>query len=801
MKKQIRLTLLFVLTVTLLLGVLAAIPFSAFADEDPQDTYTLTVKAVDEAGNLVQKYGEIKVTNGGTSDLSENMYIGSMGTNITLTVKPNEHYTFVGWMDNLESDYMLAVTEEVTLTIGAQDKTYYAVFEPTKYKIYYVGATGTLDEIPAAVQAKYETDPELHPGYLKPKSTIEHKYGTATVLPEAVYTKPLAETQTHTFLKWKAYNPVGLDITLEENTIPATIDTDIYLIPEWEPLQFTVTRIDRIGTPENYEETELGRYEELRNYGASVSGKSFGEVVEYTGYRFNEFNANLYTEAIVGLSGAVIYRYYTPCDYLVTFDVNAPVADAVTVRGIEELVATYKKAIPAMITVPKCTGYQFMGYYYVTEENEEIREIRYYDASGRLDEQITAWEIPNAVTLVAKWEIQKHSVVIQVLDQNGKDCSDAVKILINGTESFEPMDYGTQGYVRITVLSGQKRKITKWNGEVIPHTDSATLPFSIEEDDVKITVQLLPVEETPILKADYKNETLSGFLPGTYQIEADGIPMEITVDTDGKIEMTGTARSEVLSISDLFGKTLIIIRPGVEDRTADSDVQELKLQARPAAVPKEKISCLVTETKQSREFSFTVENGSGTVYEIGYTTANQELPKNWTTDMTLTGMEAGKTYTVWLRVRATESAPHGEATRVVNAFEFSHLIDLKPLFFILLFVFILQGAALAFLLIGRNRATTNAVSAPLLAILAIKLIPGGLFPWIVILTIAVVAMQVVLVYLALKSKVVWKKNGDGKKRSEGNGNSSSDSEPFELFGEERKSSNRAEEADRNENQD
>ena len=190
MKKQIRLTLLFVLTVTLLLGVLAAIPFSAAADEDPQDTHTLTVKTVDEDGNLVQNYGELKITNivnGGTSNLSENSYSGSAGTNITLTVKPNEHYTFLFWVDDIHSDYTLAVTEEVTLTIGSKDATYYAVFQPTKYKIYYVGAAGTSDVIPEAVQAKYTADPELHPSYLKPRSTTEHKYGTATVLPEIAY--------------------------------------------------------------------------------------------------------------------------------------------------------------------------------------------------------------------------------------------------------------------------------------------------------------------------------------------------------------------------------------------------------------------------------------------------------------------------------------------------------------------------------------------------------------------------------------------------------------------------------------
>lgn len=799
MKKQIRLTLLFVLAITLFLGVLAAIPFSAFADEDTE--YKLTVRVVIEDGTLIQDYGQIKKTGGATSTESVIEYPAPAGATISLTVTNlSGNYEFVGWMYDLQIGETIgrgSNGEILTIEKLNSNITRYAVFKPTEYKIYYVGSRSGQDKIPEAVKALYVIDEQDRPEYNSIRTPEKHTYGTPTKLPVTANTRANDEPQTHVFLRWKAYDEEGGVIPLDENgAISAGTNSDIYLIPEWEPLQFLVTRIDRFGTPDEYEETEYS-HEELVNYGAPVSGKDFGGVTEYIGYWFNDSDETLYTQVEhVGTDGAVIYRYYTPCKYDITFDVNAPVADAVTVRGTEKLKdVIYKKAMPAEITVPQCTGYQFLGYYYVTEENE----VRYYDADGKLDEQITVWEIPSNVTLIAKWEIQKHSVVIHVLGQNGKDCSDAVKILINGKETFEPMDYGTQGYVRVTILSGQNLKITKWNGEVVPHTDSATVPFLIEEKDIEITVQLLPAEETPALKEDYESETLSGFSSGTYRIEADGIPvMELKVAGDGKIEMTGGTRSESLSISDLFGKTLTIIRPGVSDWTADSDVQELKLQARPAAVPEGSVVCTITETKQMRELAFQAKDDSGVVYEIAYTTSEYDIPEEWTTDLTLTGLETGTSYTVWMRVRATETAPHGEMVQVLKNHEFSYLIDLKPLFLILLFVLILQGVALAFLLISRNRARMNAVSAPLAVLVAMKFVPGAMLPWVIILTIAVVAMQAVLIYLALKTKVVFRKK---EKNAEASGeDGKTNSEDFTLFGEERSPSDRTDEADRNQNQ-
>ena len=117
---------------------------------------------------------------------------------------------------------------------------------------------------------------------------------------------------------------------------------------------------------------------------------------------------------------------------------------------------------------------------------------------------------------------------------------------------------------------------------------------------------------------------------------------------------------------------------------------------------------------------------------------------------------------------------------MLKNFEFSHLVDLKPLFILLLCLFALQLVALVFLLISRRRARMNAFAAPLLALLAVKTVPAGFFPWVIVLTIAVIGLQIVLVCLALQTSVIWKKRTEKKKDQTG--------EPatFTLFGEETK---------------
>lgn len=774
MKKQIRFSLLFALIAALLLGSLFVLPLAVSADN-----YTLIVRVVDQNGNLLGTgtYGLIR--DNATGEAKDNFnpsYTRPEGTTLTLTAEANETYAFYGWMDNVNSGYKLANGDTLEITLDQSTMIVYAVFKPREYHIYYV--SGANDPI-----GKYGTDSEYHPSYLEPISPTAHIYGTTTDLPTNVYVKLPSETQTHTFAGWMAFDPLGNEITLTNGkTVPADTRSDIYVVPQWTPAPCDAKRIDRAGTPEEF--TELGEHTETVNYGALVSGKELGGETEYPGYRFDGENSENYTEAIADLGGtAVVYRYYTPREYQVTFDLNAPDENAVvTARGTEEMPVVYKQDLPETITIPACTGWDFLGYYYVTAAGK----VLYYDSLGNIG-NVRKWDHPEDATLVAEWRLQTHEVIVVALDQNGNDCSNAIEVLINGQPNPGAMDYQTAGTVQVTVLSGQNKKLTKWNGEAIAHTASSSEPFVIGEEDIIITVQLLVCEETPALQVNYQNETLEGFLPGEYRFASEGSEKTISVAANGAIATIDGETADRVSVAELFGKELQIVRLGTADQTADSDPQTLTPAARPAKIAKGEAECVVTETKRERGVSFRLRNGAEGIYEMAYTTAEGEIPENWSTELHLENLEIETPYTVYLRVRATETAPHGEATLMLENYEFSHLVDLQPLFIILLCLFALQILALALLLISRRRASMNAVGLPLAALLAIKTIPAGLFPWIIVLLVAIVAVQIALVWLAVQTGIVWKKR-EKKEENSGETEEPKQSEPaeFTLFGEETK---------------
>lgn len=764
MKKYIRILLLFALSVSLLLGALALFPFSASA-EDP---HNILIKTITANGGTVNSYGSIQME--GREQPFTAATIGQTavsGSTVTLTVNPNEGFTFLGWSrENPPAVYIGGNT--YSFTMPDQDVNLFAVFEIGVYNVYYVGAIGTSG-FPEEVMAKYGTDLEYHPVYNRPANPTKHNYGTATTLPGQTD----MVKDTHTFQGWKAYNASGEEIALNGNKIPGLTSGDIYLVPQWTPVSCEVTRIDRCGV------TELGRYKETVNYGTAVSGKELGGAKDYVGYWFDDADPANYTEATAAADGStVVYRNYTPCEYQVTFNLNAPDENAVTDRGTEQMTVVFQEDLPDHIDIPACTGWEFLGYY-ITQTGGSER--LYYDASGNLG-SIKRWILPRDETMTAKWKLQEHEVVVSVVDENGNDCSGAVEILINGSAAPGAMEYGTQGTISVSVLPGQNKKLTKWNGVAIAHTTAHTDSFTIGEENFEITVLLLSAEPTPALRADYGNEKLEGFAPGVYRVTSEGGERTITVAADGGISAAGIDAEEAVSISDLLGKEIQIVRLGVSDQTADSDVQNLAFAVRPGKVSSGEYRCEIVETKRERSISF---RGNG-VYELAYTTSADEEPANWTTELRMENLEIETPYTVYLRVRASENAPHGEATKVLESFEFSHLVNLKPLFIILLCLLALQILALAFLLVSRRRARMNAVAAPLVALLAVKAIPAGLFPWIIVLLVAIVILQVVLVYLSLQTGVIWKKRAKRSEESNEDENNASSSAGFTLFGDEPK---------------
>ncbi len=780
MKKQIRILLLFALTIALLLGALALVPFSASA----ADMYFITVKSVDMEGKTVSGYGTVLMNGENPRTAVSITYQAEAGSSVTLTVTPNDGYTFLGWSKESPPVSYEGDGDTYTFDMQEENTTLYAVFERGVYNIYYVGANGSTG-IPDAVMEQYGTDVEYHPSYNKPANPSKHYYGTATTPPAAT----VMAKDTHTFLGWKAYYADGEEIALQNGKIPSDASGTIYLVPQWQPVSCEATRVDLVGT------TELGRSTGTANYGKVISGKDFGAEASYTGYRFDDTNPANYTEATVALDGTtVVYRYYTPCEYQVTFNLNAPDEDAVTARGAEEITAVFMADLPEHIDVPACTGWDFLGYYLVQASGSKRL---YYDASGNIG-TIKRWTYATDKTLTAEWKLQEHNVIVHVMDADGNDCGNDVEVLINGNANPGAMEYGTQGTVTVSVLPNQAKKMTAWNGVAIDHTTTYSGSFTIGEEDVEFTVLLLPTELVPALNVDYTNEKLEGFLPGVYQITLAGETWQITVAENGSISVPNFSAAEAVSVSGLLGSEIQIVRLGDPGKTADSNVQTLAISARPAPIAAGDYAYEIVETKQERSITL---RGNG-VYELAYTTADNEEPTNWTAALRMENLEIGTPYTVYLRVRATANAPHSEATKVLENVEFSHLVNLKPLFIILLCLLALQILALTFLLISRHRARMNAVAAPLVALLAVKTIPAGLFPWIIVLIVAVVALQVILVCLSLQTGIIWEKRTKKPKNKKEDGEAPAAPAEFTLFGDAPKQEPQPQptEADRSEEQ-
>ena len=86
----------------------------------------------------------------------------------------------------------------------------------------------------------------------------------------------------------------------------------------------------------------------------------------------------------------------------------------------------------------------------------------------------------------------------------------------------------------------------------------------------KITVKVKGPEKQPAAKIDYREEELTGLVPGG-QYKIDGT--EITADAEGHIEIK----------EEWLGTTLSIVKKGNGSETSDSTAQSLPIPARPAA--------------------------------------------------------------------------------------------------------------------------------------------------------------------------------------------------------------------------
>ena len=168
--------------------------------------------------------------------------------------------------------------------------------------------------------------------------------------------------------------------------------------------------------------------------------------------------------------------------------------------------------------------------------------------------------------------------------------------------------------------------------------------YNAAEDTISFQVTAQR-EDTPSASIDYGEETLTGLTVGaSYSITpVGGAAVAVTANNSGTIAIQ----------EGWFGKTLSIVKTAQNDNYSDSESQNLTIPSRPAApaAPLE-----LTKTADS----ITVTN-TGSYSGCEFSTDGT----NWSDSGAFTGLTAGQTYPVSIRVKATNSA-FASANQTVN---------------------------------------------------------------------------------------------------------------------------------------
>ena len=259
----------------------------------------------------------------------------------TVTQPTKTGYTFARWQKTGETtpyDYDTPVTEDTTLE---------AVWSPIKYTITYITNGGV-------------NDPE-NPGEYTIEDTIDFKNPTR---------------DGYDFKGWFEDE----DLTQSKDGIShETGDKTVYA--KWEAKKDTPYKV------EHYKETDDGKYELVVT--DELTGETDSTVTaepkQYTGFEENKTHEDRVATGVVTSDGDLVLKlYYDKINYKVTFDPKGgtPDPDDQTVKYED------KAKEPSN---PTRDGYTFQYWYYIDENNKEVKY--------NFDDPVTS-----DVDLIAKWE-------------------------------------------------------------------------------------------------------------------------------------------------------------------------------------------------------------------------------------------------------------------------------------------------------------------------------------------------------------------------------------------------------------
>lgn len=623
-KKKIGFAAILLLLLTALISV-----FAATADEgDASKIHTVTVDVeVDGNGNkngtiywYSEKNPDKHMQSGEKCADLETIHVVAVpntGYKLVKFVRVEDNKSFTTFSDNdLECD---PVKENVT---------YKACFELKEYQIT------ELTTEPKGVSYGFENGKEIKVGDV-------FKYGDNVVL-------PTPQIDTYDFVKWVLNGPNGkIDIAGDNVLSIKNVDSQngIKLTAVFTPKKYTVTVIDREVDTGTYIDETATTFEWPYNELVKVDGTMElpTALPDREGYVYSRATEGRLVK--VSEYDNIFYRWFTPINYTVQLNNGKDGA----IGGKDSVTVYYNRPFGDLnqADLPILTGYRFAGYF----EKPNGEGQQYIDKYGKAfvdeDGKAVRWNVAsNEKTLYAHWipddinidfsaELTAHATVTVKYGNN--------TYTYDGTSLSFP--YGSE--IRIIIEAESGYKLVRWNGASVEHTAKAEYSYTVPAEHRTLTGLALPTCVTPEFRVDYQQETLTVDGSGNFELDYG----------DGSIRFSG---GEKVSLAELFGKEIRVRRLGDGETTSHSEWRSGQLTKRPdKPISADDGGKIKKPTIGETSVLFELTDADTVVYEFAFRRFDTE-DLLWQDAGNLTNLNAGTNYTIFIRVKATETAPHGE---------------------------------------------------------------------------------------------------------------------------------------------
>ncbi|MBQ7335202.1 MAG: InlB B-repeat-containing protein [Clostridia bacterium] len=592
--------------------------------------------------------------------------------------------SYIGY--ELVTDWTDGKYENITVTVPSDDyvNIVYRLYKAINYTLQYELGGGTLPE-----------------GY-----ATSYSYRTLTPIANPTRTGYTFDGWTVTVIQngeKVSYDDVGTDFVLgnksrEENEKYASEDKIVILKANWTANEYKIT-YDWNVTDETLAE-ELGTLNQTLpaffTYDAEdpIDQCVINNPVRH-GYTFSHWvltyvdeagetktrdcystdgkfvlNCNEYAQAIK------LTANWTAKKYTVKLDGNGATKEGTaTLTGVEFDKQLVLPVTPAFVC-PEKTGFTFAGYWSTKEGAGE----QYITDKGVACEKL--WDLyedtDGVITLYARWTRNSYNVTVNIggisdelIGQTVVELvtSDGEHYVYNGQAIKLP--YETKFTVTVTAPDGYKT--VKWNDfELTPDMAEYTSDtLTMGAEDMQLSVNILKIVDfdPSMVVIDYFKETIT--LPnGSYLITLGETQLKVFVST-GEVEVVQVNGQTVDALTipeEFFGSDSVkIVRYGNGTTNSDSNVLTVAFAARPAA-PKfimgDEGEIRVIKNSYDTQIIVEMKEGLESLYEYAIS-AEADISAlgedAWSDSPVFADLKPGTWYYVFIRVKATEEAPHGTA--------------------------------------------------------------------------------------------------------------------------------------------